>query len=257
MSEVTNGEELTKKVKEFALKLDLDIVGIASAENELFLEALPEYQPKNILEGAKSIIVTGKTMPKGTFKLNHHKQNIVHRLYHSLYKFLDICATQIADFLEAQGHYSIPIPAYIPLTFNQLFPWGIISLKHAALAAGLGKIAKNGLFIHPKYGTLIRLSAVITTAELIPNPSFEGEICRECNLCVTKCPNQAFDKKGRFNKLACLREVVKHGLNVFHDYDKQYVKNLELVTNTMFIEYSVGCTTCLEVCPVNKTPLKK
>ena len=160
MSEVKIAEELSKEVKKFALELDLDVVGIASADNELFLEAPPEYQPKNILEGAKSIIVTGKTMPKGTFKLNHHKMNIVHRLYHSLYKFLDICATRISDFLEVQGHYSIPIPAYIPLTFKNLLPWGIISLKHAALAAGLGEIARNGLFIHPKYGTLIRLSAV-------------------------------------------------------------------------------------------------
>ncbi len=257
MPNLNDVKELTKKVKEFALNLDLDIVGIASADNELFLEAVIEHRPKEILDGAKSVIITGKTMPRGTFKLKHHHLNTVHRLYHSLYKFLDICATRISDYIENEGYYAIPIPAYIPLVFHNMIPWGIISLKHAAVAAGLGQIASNGLFIHPKYGTLIRLSAIITTAELTPDPKYEGdEICRDCNLCVENCPAKAFNKKGQFQKLACLRDVVKHGLNIFHPYDKQYVKNLELVTNTMFVEYTVGCTKCLEVCPINKTPLK-
>ena len=48
--------ERTKKVKDFISTLDLDVVGIASADDELFLEAPPEYQPKNILEGANSVI---------------------------------------------------------------------------------------------------------------------------------------------------------------------------------------------------------
>ena len=181
MSTNKTKEALTKEVKEFALNLDLDIVGIASADDELFLEAPIEHRPKEVLEGAKSVIVTGKTMPRGTFKLKYHHLNTVHRLYHSIYKFLDICATRISDYIENQGYYAIPIPAYIPLVFHNLLPWGIISLKHAAVAAGLGQMAKNGLFIHPKFGTLIRLSAVLTTAELTPDPKFEGEICRDCN----------------------------------------------------------------------------
>jgi epoxyqueuosine reductase len=253
----TNSDGLTKKVKDYISTLDLDILGIANVENPLFNEAPKKYQPKNILEGAKSIIVTGKTTPKGAFKLNYHKLNIVHRLYHSIYKFLDICATRVADYLESLGYYSIPIPSYIPLSFRNLEPWGMISLKHAAVAAGLGQIAKNGLFIHPEFGTLIRLSAVITTAELIPDPKFEGEICRDCDLCIKNCTAKAFDQEGNFQKFACLREVVKHGVNVFHPYDKNYMKNLELITNTTHTEYALGCTKCLEVCPVNQKPLVK
>ncbi|HUX97979.1 MAG TPA: 4Fe-4S double cluster binding domain-containing protein [Candidatus Deferrimicrobium sp.] len=248
---------LTDKVKKFITTLDLDIFGIASANNALFSEAPVEYQPRNILEGAQSVLVIGKTVPKGTFKLNYHRNNIVHRLYHSIYKFLDITATRISDFLESLGYYAIPIPSYIPLTMRNLEPWGIISLKHAAVAAGLGEIARNGLFIHPKFGTLIRLSGIITTAELVPNLKFEGEICRDCNLCIDNCPAKAFDKKGQFMKLACLRDVIKHGINILHPYDKNYVKNLELITNTMMVEYTVGCTKCLEVCPINIAPLKE
>lgn len=257
MQESKKINELTKKVKEYAMSLELEAFGVASAGDDLFLEAPEDRQPKNILEGAQSVIVTGKVMPKGAFKLKHHHNNVVHRLYHSLYKYLDICATRISGYLENLGYYAIPIPSYVPMSYKGLEPWGIISLKHAALAAGLGEIAKNGLFIHPQFGTLLRLSAVITTAELTPNEKFEGQICRDCNLCIENCTARAFDKDGKFQKLMCLREVVKHGIPVFHPYDKLFIKNLELVTNTTYIEYALGCTKCLEVCPVNKTPLKK
>ncbi|MHA1266825.1 MAG: 4Fe-4S double cluster binding domain-containing protein [Candidatus Helarchaeota archaeon] len=257
MATKANGTELTKIIKEFASELDLDMIGIAKADDSLFQEAPPEHQPMNILEGAKSVIITGKMTPRGTFKLNHHRDLIIHRVYHSLYKYLDICATRIADFLESHSYFAIPIPSYIPLSFRNLEPWGVLSLKHAAVAAGLGKIAPNGLFIHPKFGTLIRLSGVITTAPLTPDPRFEGEICKKCNLCIENCPAHAFDKTGKFQKLICLREVVKHGFNIFHPYDRTYVKHLKLLTNTMLLEYSIGCTKCLEVCPVNTALIQK
>ena len=60
MAGLANNEEITNKLKEFSAELDLDIMGIASVEHELFLQAPEEYQLKNILEGAKSIIVIGK-----------------------------------------------------------------------------------------------------------------------------------------------------------------------------------------------------
>ncbi|NVM03066.1 MAG: epoxyqueuosine reductase [Candidatus Helarchaeota archaeon] len=249
---------MTEKIKKYIHNLDMDAIGIAEAENKLFLEAPENHRPKNILEDAKSVIVFGKTLPRAIFKMNYHQEQLVHRLYHSVYKFLDIAATRLSDYIESLGYYAIPIPSYIPLRIENLEPWGIISLKHAALAAGLGRIAKNGLLIHPKYGTLIRLSAVITTAKLIPDKPYEEEICLDCNLCIENCPAKAFGKKtGKFNKIKCLNNVVKHGLNILHPYDQNYVKNIELITNTLLIEYTVGCAKCLEVCPLNKAPLTK
>ncbi|MFX0139167.1 MAG: 4Fe-4S double cluster binding domain-containing protein [Candidatus Hodarchaeota archaeon] len=260
ISEIDEVKELTKKIRKYANNLDLDMVGIASVGHELFLKAPEEHQPKNILSGAESVIVLGKTIPKAILKVNYHQEQLIHRLYHSIYKFLDICAVRLSDFLETLGYYSIPIPSYIPLRINleKLEPWGIISLKHAALTAGLGCIAKNGLLIHPKFGTLIRLSAVITTAKLIPDKMYEKDICLDCNLCIENCPTNAFSKKtGKFNKIKCLNEVVKHGINILHPYDQNYVKNIELITNTMLVEYHVGCGKCLEVCPLNRAPLTK
>jgi epoxyqueuosine reductase len=265
MVEMEKNEQLEKDVKNYAeqikkyvLDLDVDVVGIADVENELFLQAPKEHQPKEILKDAKSVIVFGKTLPKSIFKLNKHQKPLIQRVYHSTYKHLDIVAVRLADYLESLGYYSIPIPSYVPLIFENLEPWGVISLKHAALAAGLGKIAKNGLLINSKFGTLLRLSGVITTAKLIPDKMLVEDICLDCNLCIESCPSKAFSNKtGKFKKMKCLDAVVKDGTLILHAKDPELFQNIELITNTMLLEYSLGCTKCLEVCPLNKSLLKR
>ncbi|MHA1301253.1 MAG: 4Fe-4S double cluster binding domain-containing protein [Candidatus Helarchaeota archaeon] len=247
-----NTEELTKKIKDYTYNLDIDTVGIADIDNKLFLEAPDNHQPKNILKDAKSVIILGKTLPRSIFRLNNHQKILIHRVYHSTYNFLDVAAVRLSDYLETMGYYSISIPSYIPLAIENLEPWGVISLKHAGLAAGLGRIAKNGLLIHPEFGTLLRLSGVITTAKLIPDKMLEKDICRDCNLCIEHCPVKALKKSGKFSKIKCLNNVVKHGVNILHPYGENYIKNIELITNTMLLEYSLGCVKCLEVCPLNK-----
>ncbi len=181
-----NTKEFTAEVKEFARKLDINNVGIAAVDNELFLNAPEEHQPKNVLEGARSVIVLSKLLPKSMFKVKNFQSQIVHRLYHSTYKFLDIAAARLCVFLESRGHYAVSIPSYVPLEVKKNGePWGVISLKHAGVAAGLGQIAKNGLLIHPKYGTLNRLAAVITTAFLTPDEPLEENACSKA-ICALK-----------------------------------------------------------------------
>ncbi|MBY8989556.1 MAG: hypothetical protein KGD58_02285 [Candidatus Lokiarchaeota archaeon] len=153
MSETNNTQDLTDKIKKFVLEADMDIVGIADVNNDIFLEAPESHQPKNILEDANSVIVFGKPMPRSIFKLKNHHDRLVHRAYHSLYKLLDITGVKLARYIESLGHYSISIPSYNPLAIENFQPWGVLSLKHAGLAAGIGKIAKNGLLIHP---TMVR-----------------------------------------------------------------------------------------------------
>lgn len=103
MSEMNQIQELTDKVKKFVLEADMDIVGIADVNNDLFLEAPESHQPKNILEDASSVIVFGKSMPRSIFRLTNHHTNLVHRTYHSLYKFLDITGVRLAHYVESLG----------------------------------------------------------------------------------------------------------------------------------------------------------
>lgn len=246
---------LTFSVGKYLAGLELDAWGYASANNPLFMNAPEGYRPSDILYGAQSVIIIGKSLPQGLFKVKSHQTQVVHRLYHSLYKYLDITAVRIASYLESSGESAITVPSYSPLTMRNLQPWGILSLKHAGVAAGLGQIATNGLLIHPQFGTLLRLAGIITTASLPPNKPLEGNPCTGCDLCLKNCPVQAIGSDGSFKKIQCLRQVVQHGVNKLHSITSpEYRENVELITNTLFLEYTIGCIKCLEVCPINRKP---
>lgn len=131
---------------------------------------------------------------------------------------------------------------------------GLISLKLAALVAGLGKIAKSELLMHPKFGTLVRLAAVVTTAKLLPDPRSKDNICTDCGLCIDNCPAKAFDKNGKYLPNKCSRRSMEHGNFVLHKFTPEYLKDFEIIINTTLLEYSITCSVCQEICPINKIP---
>jgi epoxyqueuosine reductase QueG len=70
---------------------------------------------------------------------------------------------------------------------------GIISLKHSAVLCGLGKMGKNTLLVNEKFGNMLWLAGMLTSAELEPDPMAEFEPCGECTLCLDICPVSALD----------------------------------------------------------------
>jgi epoxyqueuosine reductase len=68
---------------------------------------------------------------------------------------------------------------------------GDLSLKHAAVAAGLGEFGLNNLFLAPEYGPRVILAAVVTSAEFEPDPPFKGQLCDLCEECLKICPSGA------------------------------------------------------------------
>lgn len=57
----------------------------------------------------------------------------------------------------------------------------IVSQKHIAQAAGLGKIGRTSLLITPEFGSMIWLGAVLCEEELEPDEMKEP-LCNNCNL---------------------------------------------------------------------------
>jgi len=121
------------------------------------------------------------------------------------YEFLNMELQRLsfctALYLEELGYDAI----YMPTTFGSSFSWNMahpvpnqmapFSHRHAAVAAGLGEFGLNNLLLTPQYGPLQRLVTVITTADLEPDPLYEGpRIClgEECGICKDRCPNDCF-----------------------------------------------------------------
>jgi epoxyqueuosine reductase QueG len=70
---------------------------------------------------------------------------------------------------------------------------GILSLKHAAVLAGLGVMGKNKLPINRHFGNMIWLGAVLTDVGYDPDPAVSAEVCGNCSICLDSCPQGALN----------------------------------------------------------------
>lgn len=63
--------------------------------------------------------------------------------------------------------------------------------KTVATRAGLGWVGRTGLLVTSQYGSAIRLTTVLTDAELATAQPVDSSRCGVCGLCVTACPSGA------------------------------------------------------------------
>ncbi len=232
----------------------VDEVGFAPVDR--FSEAPQAHHPERVVKGARTVVVLGKVVPKGLLTSPDYGLYMLHRTYHSVYMNLDELSLSLANFIEASGpHLAAPIPAFAPLVFHGPEPWGILSLKHAAVAAGLGAFGKSGLCYHPRHGAMLRLAAVVTSAELPGDPLIEERPCpEECGACMKACAGKAFNEEGAFNKLTCLGHTVKHAIYPLALKGPDALSHIERVINTAAYNYWLTCDECLKVCPIHKRP---
>lgn len=221
----------TKYIKE---TLKTDHVGYANMER---FEGSPKgHHPQDLLPGAKTVIVFAVSIPAATTQFRnffrdselmpeveiprddtHWYQSTVENprmgeanTYISRYGYdwpqimNQNIAFNLSRQLEAEGHYSLPIP-------GSTGGWGSdlhhtkyrksFSLRHAAVAAGLGEMGLSGLVLVPKHGPNVRFCAVITTAEIEPSQWFEEKLClgEKCSICINKCPSRAYEETLNYN----------------------------------------------------------
>jgi epoxyqueuosine reductase len=228
----------------------VDAFGFAPVER--FQEAPQEHHPSSACKDAATVIVYGRTMPKAVLDSPRYGLHLLQRCYHTLYPYLDQVGLDLANRVESEGYPAVQVPSYAPMVFHGLEPWGILSLKHAAVLAGLGAFGRSETIYHPEYGSLLRLGAVITGAVLPGDTLLEKDPCPpKCRACQDACPAGAF-KEGTFQKLSCLGYAIKHGiyrLALGDDYGRE---NIEMIINTTGYNYWIDCDECLKACPNNR-----
>lgn len=243
-------EKLKQAIVRWA-KGKLDAVGFAPVNR--FRDAPEAHHPCRICKDARTVIVFGNTVPRGMLRSPDYSLYMLHRTYHSVYEQLNELGLRLSNWIEAQGDWlAVPIPSFAPLVYRGFEPWGLLSLKHAAVKAGLGSFGKNGLVHSPTYGTLLRLGAVVTSAPLPGDPLLEGDPCPgNCEACFHACPSWALDPRGPFKKMDCLAHLVKHAIYPLALKTETGLKNIERVINTAGYNYWLTCNECLRVCPSN------
>ena len=254
-------------VRETALRLGFDAVGIASADESIgedfaryrsFVESgyhggmsyMAQHLPvresvsgPGILPGAKSVIcvmqryrVKPRIDSQPVSELG--SQGIVHRIakfargldYHN---HMRRKLRKLASFVRSlePGATARPLVDSAPM------------LERAwAVRAGLGFVGKNGMLIRPGMGSFTVLGEVVTSVRLVPDSPLDGAIaqrCGGCDACVRACPTGALVRPWVLDARRCVSY-----LTIEH---RGPWEGVPAVSPWLF-----GCDLCQDCCPYNR-----
>jgi len=115
--------------------------------------------------------------------------------------------------------------------------------KVLAARAGLGKIGRNSLLVHPRLGSWVVLGGMVTDLDLGGATHVETSLadCRECRLCVDACPAGAIALEGVVDAGRCLSYWTIECAGAWPGW---VAGRLE--------EQVYGCDRCQQVCPANQ-----
>lgn len=194
--------DIKEQVKEVALAHGMDMCGISGIDR--FSESPKGRHPGDILPGCKSVIVIGVRLLDGAVQANFRAFEDGRRDLKGLYGTygyatlpnfqLTYACYAIAQFIERTTGFCTTPCSTGPMTNGSQ-----LSLRHSAVAAGLGEIGWSGLLMTPDFGPRNRFGVILTTLELEPDPMYSGKkLCNpeKCGICTGVCPTGALSKYG-------------------------------------------------------------
>jgi epoxyqueuosine reductase len=200
--------DLATWLKRSALETGMDLTGAAPVDR--FAAAPAGHHPGDILPSAKTVIVCARRIPNGVLD---GPATAYHRAMEVVHARLDFAAAQVALLLEKAGGRAVPVPADEPYSHweaDRQYGRGDLSHKHAAQAAGLGRLGRNSLLITPQYGNRVHLVSVVTDVVLPFDPVLAWEPCpRGCRLCKTACPVGAIGEDQHIDQALCRPNVME------------------------------------------------
>lgn len=206
-----NSKQLTEAAKQAALKNGGDLAGVVSVAD------LPEHEERieRMLPGAKSVLViaSAHSLASLTSGANELAQYDTMHTYNESAR----AANTAARSLEKLGFLSAGVPAFIPLDMNAPGKGmrGEICWRRAGVRAGLGTYGESGALVTREYGQAIRLSGMVTTAELLPDSPLTEDVCDHCMRCIEACPVNALSGNGKINKKICGDHIFQFGFRYF------------------------------------------
>ena len=126
------------------------------------------FKPTDVLPECRSVIVLGAAFSPET--MNDIAAYTTSR--NAMLTYMTDMAKVVAKRIKADGYKTKAVSAAGGKWVDgdgRKEQFGYISLKHAAEIAGLGVIGKNYLLTNPQYVNLLWFSAVLTSAEFIPD----------------------------------------------------------------------------------------
>jgi epoxyqueuosine reductase QueG len=254
---------MKNKIRGYALKLEADTVGFAAATDYSSKQS-PEL--KSILPTVRSLVVLGYRELDGALESENDRASMTARL-----GVMDLAKKNnylLARFIEDNFHAkTAPVALSFPLDMTppKMGVVGDVSLRHAAVAAGLGVFGRHNLVIHPKFGSRIIFTALLTELPLESDLPVTEELCSNCELCIKSCPANALAEEGKTDVMKCLRVSQPSGIGGAISFMRKFIgasaddqkklfadpKFLSLY-QASFIGFQYHCFRCMTVCPAGR-----
>ena len=245
---------IAQKIKQKALELGFDLVGITTAEPlsdaqaEIFKRWLESgyagqlaYMHKNLdkrinpaklLDNAKSVICVALN-----YKTAHPSTPApvaTYARYEDYHPFIKNRLYRLADYIKSictDFRFKVCVDS-VPLAERPF-----------ATRAGLGFIGKNHLLINPALGPFLLLGELITTLELTPDKPIQNN-CSACDKCIKACPTGVLRCDGFFDANRCISYLTI-------EYSGQIAPAIaSKIPPSLF-----GCDRCILACPyADKAP---
>jgi epoxyqueuosine reductase QueG len=251
---------MREAIRRLGRELGADVVGFADLSS---YRSPQSPDPATILPGVRSMVVLGYRELDGAVESTNSQAGMAARMgiVELSFRANYLLARHLEDRYESKA---VVVPFSYPLDMGPdvMGLVGDVSLRHAAVAAGLGLFGRHNLVIHPRFGTRIVFSAVLTALRLGSDPAIQEDLCDDCGLCVEACPTGALANEGQTHIFRCLKGSQPYGIRGLYRYLRRFVgastdQQTALLKQPFLLQthqaqmigFQYTCNRCLAVCP--------
>lgn len=250
---------LTDAVKQRAVELGFDLVGITRAEPSAFADEYRAWlergfagemrylernverrlDPRELLPGARSIVVVGMnyyTDPHAD--PNQPSDRAVFARYALGDDYHDVMTdrlNRLLEFLKSNAEAGAEGRVYVDA--------GPVLEREVARRAGLGWFGKNTMLINTRRGSYFFLGEIVTNVTLTADaPAIGG--CGTCTRCIDACPTGAITAPYELDARRCISYLT---IELKGPIPEEHRHALAASGSRIY-----GCDICQEVCPFNR-----
>ncbi|SHO50826.1 epoxyqueuosine reductase [Desulfopila aestuarii] len=201
-------ESAETRLKSLAKSLGADLVGVTT--RDLLANGPPSADPRYLLPSANSVISFALSLDRDLVQnfiskkdwRSHcdNRKNIAQTLY--------AIGDNLAEQLRTEGYEAVNVdlnnnyrPEKAAADVTEMTDFHPdFSHRYAAIAAGVGRLGWSGNLLTKKYGALVELGSVLTSAILTPDSPVPDEEnpCDRCKMCSLVCPVEMIHPRESF-----------------------------------------------------------